>query len=103
MRDLFVEDIVHHLGGFELLLANTSRRVNDGYLVYISNSSDSDIFHSVILQDTLARFITITRFGVLTICEIEIYEGGNVLLFEIKYLDVKTNGYCFTTTIIYHQ
>lgn len=68
------EDVVHHLGGFKLLLSNKSK--DDGMVVYKSNPSDSDVIYPVVLHDILSRFVTITRNGILTICEVVILEGG---------------------------
>lgn len=70
--------MIHHLGGFKLLLANTSK--DDGFVVYRSNASDVDVVYSILLHGALARFVTVGRLSILTICEVIILEGGMIFI-----------------------
>lgn len=64
------------------MLSNLSS--SDGNTIYISNSTDTDAVYTITVYDVLARYVTIKRYGTLTICEVVLYESGDYLYFTTQ-------------------
>ncbi|XP_053396561.1 multiple epidermal growth factor-like domains protein 6 isoform X2 [Mercenaria mercenaria] len=64
-----------HLSGFNLSLANTSMALTTETPVYHNNLQQNGTAVAIILQNILARYVKITRPGILVVCEIEVFEG----------------------------
>ena len=71
----FPEYVARQLNGFEVLLSNSTG--DDGAnLMFNSHTSDTNYTYPVQLLDTMARYIRIKRYGILTMCEVIVEEGG---------------------------
>lgn len=69
-----LESTIQHLNGFEVMVSNSTDR--PGMNVFTGDVNDLRAYYTVYIPDIMARFITIQRTGVLTICEIAVIEGG---------------------------
>lgn len=70
----YLEKEMHQLGGFRVIISNTTNE--DGTIAFVDNMTDIRANYSINMGNILARQITIERFGLLTICEVSVYEGG---------------------------
>lgn len=68
------ESSKHHLSGFEVVVSTAAGMPET--TVFEGDVNDVRVDYTVKLTEVMARFITIQRPGVLTICEIIVLEEG---------------------------
>lgn len=73
---------IQHLNGFEVVVSTVSDI--PGMTIFKGGVNDMRSNYTVKIPNVYARFITIQRPGVLTICEIVVIEGGIYKNFNIK-------------------
>lgn len=76
------ESSIQHLNGFEVVVSTVSDM--PGMTIFKGDVNDMRANYTVKIPNVYARFITIQRPGVLTICEIVVIEGGIYKIFNIK-------------------
>lgn len=76
MYDFTILEInIHHLSGFLIFFSNATDAEK---IVYKGNESDSRSYYDIQFENLLTRRIKIQRLGILTLCEVEVTEGGKV-------------------------
>ncbi|XP_053391609.1 tyrosine-protein kinase receptor Tie-1-like [Mercenaria mercenaria] len=63
------------LQGFQLFLRNSSEQTNQLYYDDSTTTETNTSVFDIFLSNVLARYLTIQKAGILTICEIEVFEG----------------------------
>lgn len=82
------ESVVRHLGGFKIYFSNTSSR-QEGYFVHEDKTITAENIYNISLPNIVTRSIEVQRFGILTICEILVLQGGKKVVFFFSLIRIQ--------------